>query len=127
MRRDHPSADSLIPYATSLLEDIRSFCITSKFIDVPSEVRCIVRPTPSFAAERSFASLALVATVVLSGCTTLGPVYQPESAPPADKATIYVYRDFNVFGGAVSYVDAGGKLATRRGYRDERLASLPAP
>ena len=57
MRRDHPSADSLIPYATSLLEDIRSFCITSKFIDVPSEVRCIVRPTPSFAAERSFASL----------------------------------------------------------------------
>lgn len=57
MRRDHPSADSLIPYATSLLEDIRSFCMTSKFIDIPSEVRCTVRPTPSFAAERSFASL----------------------------------------------------------------------
>jgi len=57
MRQDHPSADSLIPYATGLLEDIRTFCMTSKFIDVPSEVRCTVRPTPSFAAERSFASL----------------------------------------------------------------------
>ncbi len=57
MRRDHPAAAELIPYATSLLEDIRSFCISSRFVDVPSEVRCIVRPTPSFAASRSFASL----------------------------------------------------------------------
>jgi len=57
MRADHPTADGLIPYANSLLEDIRSFCISSRFCDVPSEVRCIVRPTPSFAASRSFASL----------------------------------------------------------------------
>ena len=57
MRRDHPTAAELIPYATSLLEDIRSYCISSKFVGVPSEVRCIVRPTPSFAASRSFASL----------------------------------------------------------------------
>src|SRR3989454_6849891 len=57
MRADHPTADGLIPYASSLLEDIRSFCISSKFCDVPSEVRCTVRPTPSFAASRSFASL----------------------------------------------------------------------
>ena len=57
MRHDHPPADSLIPYASGLLENIRSYCISSKFIDVPSEVRCIVRPTPSFAASRSFASL----------------------------------------------------------------------
>lgn len=57
MRRDHPSADSLIPYANHLLEDIRAFCVSSRFIAIPSEVRCIVRPTPSFAAERSFASL----------------------------------------------------------------------
>jgi uncharacterized protein (DUF885 family) len=57
MRADHPTADSLIPYANGLLEDIRSYCISSKFIDVPSEVRCTVRPTPSFAASRSFASL----------------------------------------------------------------------
>ncbi len=57
MRRDHPTADELIPYATSLLEDIRSYCISSGFVGVPSEVRCIVRPTPSFEASRSFASL----------------------------------------------------------------------
>jgi uncharacterized protein (DUF885 family) len=57
MRADHPTAGDLIPYTTSLLEDIRSYCISSKFIDVPSEVRCTVRPTPSFAASRSFASL----------------------------------------------------------------------
>ena len=57
MRRDHPSAAELIPYATSLLEDIRSYCISSRFVDVPSEVRCLVRATPSFEASRSFASL----------------------------------------------------------------------
>ena len=57
MRADHPTKDELIPYAKSLLEDIRSYCIKSRFIDVPSEVRVMVRPTPSFAAERSFASL----------------------------------------------------------------------
>jgi uncharacterized protein (DUF885 family) len=57
MRHDHPTADSLIPYASGLLENIRSYCISSKFIDVPSEVRCTVRPTPSFEADRSFASL----------------------------------------------------------------------
>ena len=57
MRADHPSAAELIPYTTSLLDDIRSYCISSRFVDVPSEVRCIVRPTPSFEASRSFASL----------------------------------------------------------------------
>ncbi|HEY2924171.1 MAG TPA: DUF885 domain-containing protein [Candidatus Eisenbacteria bacterium] len=57
MRADHPTADGLIPYANGLLEEMRAFCISSKFIDVPSEVRCTVRPTPSFAASRSFASL----------------------------------------------------------------------
>jgi uncharacterized protein (DUF885 family) len=57
MRRDHPTADELIPYAKSLLEDIRSYCISSQFVGVPSEVRCLVRPTPSFDASRSFASL----------------------------------------------------------------------
>ena len=57
MRADHPSAQELIPYTTSLLEDIRSYCISSHFVDVPSDVRCIVRPTPSFEASRSFASL----------------------------------------------------------------------
>src|SRR5678816_2409758 len=46
MRADHPSAAELIPYTTGLLEEIRSYCISSHFVDVPSEVRCLVRPTP---------------------------------------------------------------------------------
>ena len=56
MRQDHPAADSLLDYARGLLEGARSFCIESKFIAIPSEVRCQVRPTPEFAASRSFAS-----------------------------------------------------------------------
>jgi len=56
MRKDHPPADSLLAYANGLLEGARSFCISSRFIAIPSEVRCKVRPTPSFEASRSFAS-----------------------------------------------------------------------
>jgi len=56
MRQDHPPADSLLDYARGLLEGARSFCIESKFIAIPSEVRCQVRPTPEYAASRSFAS-----------------------------------------------------------------------
>jgi uncharacterized protein (DUF885 family) len=56
MRQDHPTADSLLDYARGLLEGARAFCIESKFIAIPSEVRCQVRPTPEFAASRSFAS-----------------------------------------------------------------------
>jgi uncharacterized protein (DUF885 family) len=57
MRRDHPAPDSLLPYVEGLLEEIRTFSIRSRFCDVPSEVRCRVRPTPDYAAARSFASL----------------------------------------------------------------------
>jgi hypothetical protein len=35
---------------------VRSFAISSHFIDIPSDVRCQVRPTPEYAASRSFAS-----------------------------------------------------------------------
>jgi uncharacterized protein (DUF885 family) len=56
MRRDHPSADSLLDYVRALSEEARTFTIQSGFIEVPSEVRVTVRPTPEFAASRSFAS-----------------------------------------------------------------------
>ena len=56
MRRDHPTADELLPYVTALSESARAFTIHSGFIEVPSEVRATVRPTPEFAASRSFAS-----------------------------------------------------------------------
>lgn len=57
MRRDHPAPDGLLSYVSGLLEEIRSFSIRSGFCGVPSEVRCTVRPTPEYAAGRSFASL----------------------------------------------------------------------
>jgi hypothetical protein len=53
--------------------------------------------------QRLFAVVALIGVALLSGCATLGPGYTPESAPPTDKATIYVYRDFNALGGAITY------------------------
>lgn len=56
MRRDHPSADSLLPYVVAMSESARAFTIRSGFIEIPSEVRATVRPTPEFAASRSFAS-----------------------------------------------------------------------
>jgi hypothetical protein len=56
MRRDHPTADSLLPYAVAMSESARAFTIRSGFIEIPSEVRATVRPTPEFAASRSFAS-----------------------------------------------------------------------
>lgn len=56
MRLDHAPVDSLLGDARALIEDIRAFCISSNFIEIPSEVRCQLRPTPEYAASRSFAS-----------------------------------------------------------------------
>lgn len=56
-RGNHPPKDSLLAAAAALLEGQRAFCVSSKFLAMPSEERCTVRPTPEFAANRSFASL----------------------------------------------------------------------
>ncbi len=45
---NHPDAEALIPSTAALLEDLRAFLISHDIISVPSEVRCQVRPTPSF-------------------------------------------------------------------------------
>ncbi|HEY6572389.1 MAG TPA: DUF885 family protein, partial [Candidatus Eisenbacteria bacterium] len=57
VRRNHPPKDSLLSYASRLLEEQRAFSISSRFLAMPSEERCTVRATPEFAANRSFASL----------------------------------------------------------------------
>jgi len=57
VRQHHPSRDSLLAVARSMLEKARSYSISSGFLAMPSEERCTVRPTPEFAASRSFASL----------------------------------------------------------------------
>lgn len=56
MRRDHPAANAVLDYARGILEGARAFSISSHFCDIPSEVRCQVRPTPEYAASRSYAS-----------------------------------------------------------------------
>ena len=57
VRGNHPPKDSLVAFASRLLEQQRDFSISSGFLAMPSEERCTVRPTPEFAASRSFASL----------------------------------------------------------------------
>lgn len=48
LKRDHPSAEELIPYTRALLEEIRQFLIDKDIIGVPSPVRALVEPTPEF-------------------------------------------------------------------------------
>jgi uncharacterized protein (DUF885 family) len=56
MRQDHPAKDQLLDYVRSLLSEIRGYCVSSHFIDIPGNVPLRVRPTPEFEASRSFAS-----------------------------------------------------------------------
>lgn len=48
LKRDHSSAEELIPDTRALLEEIRQFLIDRDVIGVPSEVRALVEPTPEF-------------------------------------------------------------------------------
>ena len=45
---DHPASDSLISDTRDMLEEIRQFLIDNDIVSVPSEVRCVTVPTPSF-------------------------------------------------------------------------------
>ena len=45
---DHPAADALIAETRDMLEDIRQYLIDNDIVSVPSEVRCLTAPTPSF-------------------------------------------------------------------------------
>ena len=57
VRRNYPAKDSLLTFASRMLEEQRRFSISSGFLAMPSDERCTVRATPEFAASRSFASL----------------------------------------------------------------------
>ena len=45
---DHPAADALVGETRDMLEDIRQFLIDNDIVSVPSELRCMTVPTPSF-------------------------------------------------------------------------------
>jgi uncharacterized protein (DUF885 family) len=56
MRRDHPTREGLLDEVRALLGDLRDYCVTSHFIEIPMTTPLTVRPTPAYAASRSFAS-----------------------------------------------------------------------
>src|SRR5262249_39479883 len=51
---DHPTADDLIPAVARSLEDVRRFIVEKDLITIPSQVRPLVEPTPSFARGFGF-------------------------------------------------------------------------
>jgi uncharacterized protein (DUF885 family) len=57
LKKQHPTADALIGYTSQLLEEIRAFLVERDLIDIPSEIRPIVAPTPP-QFRWSFASMA---------------------------------------------------------------------
>ena len=46
----HPTASSIIDDVAAMLERLRRFILDKDLVAIPSEVRCQVRPTPSYAA-----------------------------------------------------------------------------
>jgi hypothetical protein len=56
IQRRHPSVDTIIPETAAMLEGIRNFILDRGLMTIPSDVRCMVAPTPSF---MSWASAAL--------------------------------------------------------------------
>ena len=57
MQKEHPTAASLIPDARKNLESIRQFLIDKKIVTMPSEVRVMVKETPTYARSTSTASM----------------------------------------------------------------------
>jgi len=56
LQKDHPSADSLIPFAKKNIEAIRQFLIDKNIVTLTTEKRVIVKETPQFARATSTAS-----------------------------------------------------------------------
>jgi uncharacterized protein (DUF885 family) len=57
IKRDHPSADALLPDTRKNLDSIRQFVIDHAIITVPSNVRATVEETPTYLRATSFASM----------------------------------------------------------------------
>jgi len=57
LKKDHPTAENLIPDARRNLEAIRQYLIDHNIITVPSEVRVSLQETPQYARSTSTASM----------------------------------------------------------------------
>lgn len=55
LEQHHPTAASIVSDVSGMLESIRSFVLERGLLSIPSEVRCIVKPTPSYASYISAA------------------------------------------------------------------------
>jgi uncharacterized protein (DUF885 family) len=56
LEQHHPTAASIVADVSDMLESIRTFVLERGLLSIPSEVRCLVKPTPSYA---SYVSAAL--------------------------------------------------------------------
>lgn len=57
IKRDHPTAEALLPDTRKNLESIRQFLLDRAIMTVPSSVRATVEETPSYLRATSFASM----------------------------------------------------------------------
>ena len=57
LKKDHPTAEGLIPETKKNMEAIRQFLIDKNIITIPSEIRAVVKETPQYARATSFASM----------------------------------------------------------------------
>ena len=57
LKKNHPTAENLIPDAKKNLESIRQYLVDHKIISLPSEVRVSLQETPQFARSTSTASM----------------------------------------------------------------------
>jgi len=57
LKKEHPTAENLLPEARKNLEAIRQFLIDKEIITIPSEVRVAVQETPQYARSTSTASM----------------------------------------------------------------------
>lgn len=56
-----------------------------------------------FVRKTVVVALALLVLALVSGCASLGPVYQNVEMVPQDKGLVYIYRPSSFVGGGVSY------------------------
>ncbi len=57
LKKDHPTAENLIPEARKNLEAIRQFLVDKDIITIPSEVRVSLQETPQYARSTGTASM----------------------------------------------------------------------
>jgi len=64
---------------------------------------------------------------LLSGCASLGPVYQEADLVPEDKGLVYIYRPSSFVGGGVSYDVKVGETPVTTLYNGGYYPYLSAP